>query len=227
MGGGGVREAGRPRCSQAVCRWRVKWACLFKALTHHLLLLLLFSPNWLFFFFSLETICPLSLSFRVSIFSLAPNEFYTRECTHLRKSEHQRGRRKNWMNTEEEYGGVGVVLGVLGPSVGVCAVAPCAHMYVWVPSCWSHSGRHGCVCVLRWVLFVICFRLIYRRSHMIGRKTVFLFLLSSWDKSEIGCNWSRLKTLRWWSHGRRRGSALTPRLPGLCISGCSCTRCVC
>lgn len=112
--------------------------------------LLLFRPNWLFFFFPWNHLSSPSL-LRLSIFSRTPNEFYTREYMHIWGTVSIKGgggRRKNWMNRRRIWRSGGC--GVLGPSVWVCAVAgaPCAHMYVWecLPAGHPVGDTEVCVC---------------------------------------------------------------------------------
>lgn len=169
-----VREPGRLRCSRAVCRWRGKWACLFKTLT----LPSSSSAPTDCFFFPWNHLSSLSLS-RLSIFSLAPNEFYAHVsiCT----SEDQWASKRKKGKTEWTHRGGGCW--VLGPSVWVRAVAggPCVHMYVWECLPAGHPVEDTEVCLFLFFFqrvfffFFICFRLIYMMSHMIGIQTVFFF----------------------------------------------------
>lgn len=114
--------------------------------------LLLFRPNWLFFFFPWNHLSSPSL-LRLSIFSRTPNEFYTHVsiCTSeeqwASKEEEEEGKTE-W--TEEEYGGVGVVgfwgpafesVLWLGPHVPICM---CESAFLLVTQ-WETPR---CVCVL-------------------------------------------------------------------------------
>lgn len=178
-----VREPRRPRCSQAVCRWRGKWACLFKTLT----LPSSSSAPTDCFFFPWNHLSSLSLS-RPSIFSLAPNVFYAHVsiCT----SEDQWASKRKKGKTEWTHRGGGCW--VLGPSVWVRAMAggPCAHMYVWECLPAGHPVEDTEVCLyvfgffflerVFWV-FLNPFQInLYEESHDWGTNCFFFSNLFLW-----------------------------------------------
>lgn len=135
-----VREPGRPRCSQAVCRWRGKWACLFKTLT----LPSSSSAPTDCFFFPWNHLSSLSLFPSFYIFAHSKWILHTCEYMHIwgPVSIKEEEGKTEWTHRR---GGCWV----LGPSVWVCAVAggPCAHMYVWECLPAGHPVEDTEVCV--------------------------------------------------------------------------------
>lgn len=159
-----VREPGQPRCSQAVCRWRGKWACLFKTLT---LPSSSSAPTDWGFFPLKPSVLSLPLS---SFYMFARSKWILRTCEYMHiwgpvSIKDEEG--KNWMNTQG-WRLLGFGAQCLSPC---CGWGPmCAYVCVRVPSCWSPSGRHWGVFVCFFfqrvfLFFLIRFRLIYMRSH--------------------------------------------------------------
>lgn len=208
-----VREPGQPRCSQAVCRWRGKWSCLFKTLT---LPSSSSAPtDWVFFFF--KTICPLSPALVFLYFrSLQMNFTHMWVYAHLRTSEHQRGRREKL----NEHTGVEVV-GFWGPvfesvlwlgaHVRICM---CESAFLLVTQ-WKTLR---CVCLFffffqRVYFFLNPFHInLYEEWHD-WDTNCFFFLISSCDDSYTSVE-DLLGFSRLWSESV------------LCIFGCFYTRCV-